>query len=97
LYKRGGEAPGGDGVQGPGRPGRQGVSCRQHTRPVVKGSPVQSRRGPATVTGEARRTHSVQPLGRRRRLGKARRVVPEARRPASGDKPTALVERGGSA
>ena len=50
---------------------------------------MRIRRGPATVTGEARRTRATraQPLGRTTRPGKARRVGPGARRPASDRKP----------
>src|SRR4051794_6333293 len=63
-----------------------------------QGKPVRNRRGPATVTGDATRTsaRAPEPLGRRRRSGKARDGRPGSQETCPDRKAhIALVERGG--
>src|SRR6478672_11499397 len=74
------------------------IGCRGTYRVGGPGKPVQIRRGPATVTGEARRTRvSAQATGTPSVPGRRGRVGPGARRPAAGLKArNALAERGGS-
>src|SRR6478735_5756364 len=74
------------------------IGCRDTYRVGGPGKPVQIRRGPATVTGEARRTRvSAQATGTPSVPGRRGRVGPGARRPAAGLKArNALAERGGS-
>src|SRR3954469_2358711 len=63
-----------------------------------QGKPVRNRRGPATVTGDATRTsaRAPEPLGRRRRAGKARDGRPGSQETCPDRKAhIALVERGG--
>src|SRR4051812_20654537 len=64
-----------------------------------QGKPVRIRRGPATVTGDATRASAaaLEPLGRRRRPGKARGGRPGSQETCPGrNAHIALVERGGS-
>ena len=63
----------------------RGVAIRRSFRVGGQGKPVRIRRGPATVTGDAHRTATPggAATGPHARPGKARRVGPGARRPAS--------------
>src|SRR3954471_2695581 len=64
-----------------------------------QGKPVQLRRGPATVTGDATRESvaTLEPLDRRRRAGKARGGRPGSQETCPDRKAhIALVERGGT-
>src|SRR3954462_2754564 len=64
-----------------------------------QGKPVQLRRGPATVTGDATRESAaaLEPLDRRRRAGKVRGGRPGSQETCPDRKAhIALVERGGT-